>query len=93
MDNTVKGLLSEFDKEKTKEEVTEKLRAYFKPEFLNRIDETVFFDALRLEDLSRIVDIQVQYLRKLLAERKIEFEITDDAKGKQIGRASCRERV
>ena len=55
---------------------------YFKPEFLNRIDETVFFDALRLEDLSRIVDIQVQYLRKLLAERKIEFEITDDAKGK-----------
>ncbi len=82
LDNTVKGLLSEFDKEKTKEEVTEKLRAYFKPEFLNRIDETVFFDALRLEDLSRIVDIQVQYLRKLLAERKIEFEITDDAKGK-----------
>ena len=82
LDNTVKGLLSEFDKEKTKEEVTEKLRAYFKPEFLNRIDETVFFDALRLEDLSRIVDIQVQYLRKLLAERKIEFKITDDAKGK-----------
>ncbi len=53
MDNTVKGLLSEFDKEKLKEEVTEKLRAYFKPEFLNRIDETVFFDALRLEDLKQ----------------------------------------
>lgn len=82
LDNTVKGMISPSDKEKTKEEVTEKLRAYFKPEFLNRIDETVFFEALRLEDLSRIVDIQVQYLKKLLSERKIDFEITDDAKEK-----------
>jgi len=82
LENTMKGLLSEADREKTKEEVTQKLRDYFRPEFLNRIDETVFFDALRLEDLSRIVDIQVQYLRKLLEERKIEFEITDDAKEK-----------
>ncbi len=82
LDNTIKGLVSETDKEKTKEDVTEKLRMYFKPEFLNRIDETVFFDALRLEDLSRIVDIQVQYLKKLLDERKIEFEITPNAKEK-----------
>ncbi len=82
LDNAIKGMLSEADREKTKEEVTEKLRSYFKPEFLNRIDETVFFEALRLEDLNKIVDIQVQYLRKLLSERKIEFEITDDAKEK-----------
>ena len=82
LDNAVKGMISGSDKEKTKEEVMEKLRAHFRPEFLNRIDETVFFDALRLEDLSRIVDIQVQYLRKLLEERKIEFEITEDAKEK-----------
>ncbi len=82
LDNTVKGMLSGADREKTKEEVTEKLRAYFKPEFLNRIDETVFFEALRLEDLNKIVDIQVQYLKKLLQERKIDFEITDDAKEK-----------
>ncbi len=82
LDNAIKGMLSESDREKTKEEVTEKLRSYFKPEFLNRIDETVFFEALRLEDLNKIVDIQVKYLRKLLAERKIEFEITDDAKDK-----------
>ena len=82
LDNTVKGLISETDKEKTKEEVTEKLRNYFKPEFLNRIDETVFFEALRLEDLKHIVDIQVQYLKRLLDERKIEFEITEDAKEK-----------
>jgi len=82
LDNTVKGLISEADKEKTKEDVTEKLRNYFKPEFLNRIDETVFFEALRLEDLKHIVDIQVQYLKRLLDERKIEFEITEDAKEK-----------
>ncbi len=82
LDNAIKGMLSEADREKTKEEITEKLRSYFKPEFLNRIDETVFFEALRLEDLNKIVDIQVQYLRKLLAERKIEFKITDDAKEK-----------
>ncbi len=82
LDNTVKGLVSEADKEKTKEDVTEKLRNYFKPEFLNRIDETVFFEALRLEDLKHIVDIQVQYLKRLLDERKIEFEITEDAREK-----------
>ena len=80
LDNAVKGLLSEADKERIKEEVTQKLRDYFKPEFLNRIDETVFFDALKLDDLKHIVDIQVQYLKNLLAQRKIEIEITEDAK-------------
>ncbi len=80
LDNAVKGLLSETEKEQTKEEVTQKLRDYFKPEFLNRIDETVFFDALNLDDLKHIVDIQVQYLKNLLAQRKIEIEITEDAK-------------
>ena len=80
LDNAVKGLLSETDKEHTKEEINAKLHDFFKPEFLNRIDETVFFDALRLDDLKRIVDIQVQYLKNLLAARKIEIEITEDAK-------------
>ena len=80
LDKAVKGLLSEAEKEQTKEEITQKLREYFKPEFLNRIDETVFFDALTLDNLKHIVDIQVQYLKKLLEERKIEIEITEDAK-------------
>lgn len=80
LDNAVKGLLSESDREHTKEEITAKLHEFFKPEFLNRIDETVFFDALRLDDLKHIVDIQVQYLKNLLAARKIEIEITEDAK-------------
>ena len=82
LDNAVKGLLSQSEKEHTKEEVSARLRDYFKPEFLNRIDETVYFDALTLDDLKHIVDIQVQYLKKLLEARKIEIEITEDAKKK-----------
>ena len=68
------------NKEQTKEEIMGKLREYFKPEFLNRIDETIFFDALTLDNLSKIVDIQVQYLKNLLAERHIEITITKEAK-------------
>ena len=78
LDNALKGNIG--NKEQIKEEISQKLREYFKPEFLNRIDETIFFDALKLEDLSKIVDIQIQYLKKLLEERKIEIEITQEAK-------------
>lgn len=82
LDNAVKGMLSEADKEKTKEEVKERLKEHFRPEFLNRIDETVYFDALTLADLNKIVDIQIEYLKKLLSDKKIDFEITNDAKEK-----------
>ena len=80
LDNALKGMMGEKNKEQEKEEITQKLREYFKPEFLNRIDEIIFFDALTLDNLSKIVDIQVEYLRKLLSERKIELEITQEAK-------------
>ena len=80
LDNALKGMMGEKNKEQEREEITQKLREYFKPEFLNRIDETIFFDALTLDNLSRIVDIQVEYLKNLLAERKIQLEITADAK-------------
>ena len=78
LDNALKGNIG--NSEQIKEEIPQKLREYFKPEFLNRIDETIFFEALKLEDLSKIVDIQIQYLKKLLEERKIEIEITKEAK-------------
>jgi ATP-dependent Clp protease ATP-binding subunit ClpB len=68
--------------EETKEQVLERLRQAFRPEFLNRLDETVFFDALKMSDLMQIVDISIKYLKELLADRKIELEITDDAKEK-----------
>ena len=80
LDNAIKGMITPTNKEQIKEEITQKLREYFKPEFLNRIDETIFFDALTLDNLSHIVDIQMQYLRDLLKERKIEITITQAAK-------------
>ncbi len=80
LDNAIKGMISPTNKEQVKEEITSKLREYFRPEFLNRIDETIFFDALTLDNLSNIVDIQLKNLSELLQERKIEFEITKEAK-------------
>lgn len=68
------------DFELTKEKVMAALRERFKPEFLNRVDETIFFKALNLEQLTSIVDIQVEYLRNLLKEHEIELQITDEAR-------------
>ena len=63
-----------------KDRVMELMRQHFKPEFLNRIDEIVFFSGLSLEQLCEIVDIQVNNLKKLLKEKDINVEITEDAK-------------
>ncbi|MBE7706831.1 MAG: ATP-dependent chaperone ClpB [Cyanobacteria bacterium SIG30] len=65
-----------------KELVNERLREKFKPEFLNRLDETVFFESLKMSDLSEIINISVDYLKELLKERKMDIEITDEAKEK-----------
>lgn len=80
LENTINSLGSQSDFEATKDKVLDVLRSRFKPEFLNRIDETIFFKALTLQQLSAIVDIQMDYLRKLLNEQEIDVEITDDAK-------------
>jgi ATP-dependent Clp protease ATP-binding subunit ClpB len=63
--------------------VKEALKQYFKPEFLNRIDEVIVFHMLRKQDLRKIVDIQLNYLRARMNARKIEIEFTDSAR-KQI---------
>ncbi len=60
--------------------VTELMQATFKPEFLNRVDEVIIFHRLSLEHIKGIVDIQLGLLRKRLAERDINLEITDAAK-------------
>ena len=80
LEDSLKSLGAASDFETTKEKVLEVLRSRFKPEFLNRIDETIFFKALTLEQLSNIVDIQMEYLRRLLKDQEIELEITQDAK-------------
>jgi ATP-dependent Clp protease ATP-binding subunit ClpB len=60
--------------------VTAVLREAFKPEFLNRIDEVIIFNALGREEIKAIVDIQLRRLRHSLANRKLALEITDAAK-------------
>jgi ATP-dependent Clp protease ATP-binding subunit ClpB len=60
--------------------VQEELRRAFRPEFLNRIDEIVVFHALRSEHMKRIVEIQLERVRKRLAERHISLELTEAAK-------------
>ena len=61
-------------------QVTEALRQHFRPEFLNRVDEVIFFHALGLEHMKAIVDIQIRALLKRLEERKIHVELTEAAK-------------
>ena len=63
-----------------KREVMEAVRAHFRPEFLNRLDETVIFDRLGRGDMAGIVEIQLQELAGRLAGRKIQIELSDAAK-------------
>ena len=66
--------------EGVRRQVTEALRQHFRPEFLNRVDEIIFFHALGLEHMKQIIDIQVHNLLKRLEDRKIHVELTDAAK-------------
>ncbi len=66
--------------ERLKDKLMDVLRHTFKPEFLNRIDETVVFHSLGKAEIERIVEIQLKDLRKRLAERKLQLEVTPEAK-------------
>jgi len=70
--------------EGVRREVTEALRAHFKPEFLNRVDEIIFFHALSREHVRQIIDIQLDGLLKRLEDRKISIELSEAAKDKLI---------
>jgi len=61
-------------------DVREAVRAHFRPEFINRLDEMVIFDRLLREDMDAIVDIQMARLLKRLVARKITLDLTDDAR-------------
>ena len=56
------------------------VRAAFKPEFLNRLDDVVLFDALSLEELGRIVELQIARLAERLADRRLTLEVTPSAR-------------
>jgi len=68
------------NKSEMENQVAEALRATFKPEFLNRIDDIIIFNALGRAEISRIVDIQLMRLQKLLADRKVSLELTAQAR-------------
>jgi ATP-dependent Clp protease ATP-binding subunit ClpB len=60
-----------------RERVMAELRGYFRPEFLNRVDDIVLFKPLTLEEIERIVDLQIDDVRSRLAERRISLEVTE----------------
>ncbi len=66
--------------EEMRRRVLEALRAHFKPEFLNRVDDIVIFHALSIENIKEIVEIQLKNLRRRLAERKMDLHLTERAK-------------
>ncbi len=68
------------DSDAVREQVMNVVRSHFRPEFLNRVDEIILFHRLKREHMGKIVDIQMQRLAKLLAERKITLQLDDKAK-------------
>jgi len=72
--------LGEKDYEEMRRRVMEAVKAQFKPEFLNRIDELVIFHSLGIEEIKAIVEIQIKKLEKRLLERRIGLKMTEKAK-------------
>src|SRR5262249_45684614 len=62
------------------QQVLSTLRGHFKPEFLNRVDDVILFRPLAKEQLTRIVDLRLEDLRRLLADRKISIDLTHTAR-------------
>lgn len=69
------------DKEdKAKLQVMDLVKRTFRPEFLNRLDEILIFDPLSMDDLIKIVNVQINHLEKLVEDKKLELQISDSAK-------------
>uniref|UniRef100_A0A7C3MQV8 ATP-dependent Clp protease ATP-binding subunit n=1 Tax=Dictyoglomus thermophilum TaxID=14 RepID=A0A7C3MQV8_DICTH len=78
------GFASKEDREKSfdkiKETILSEMKKYFRPEFLNRLDEIVFFRPLTREDLRKILDLLLKPVRERLREKKLDIELSDDVK-------------
>ncbi len=72
--------LGEAQRAEMEARVMEALRAHFKPEFLNRVDDVILFHQLGRDEIARIVDIQLERVKKLLAPRRIDLEFTEEAR-------------
>jgi ATP-dependent Clp protease ATP-binding subunit ClpB len=74
------GERADRDFEEASQQVINALHAHFKPEFLNRVDDIIVFSPLGREQLVKIIELRLEDVRRLLAERKISLELTDAAK-------------
>jgi ATP-dependent Clp protease ATP-binding subunit ClpB len=74
------ALRSDEEFEKASEQVLNALHGHFRPEFLNRVDDIIVFRPLGREQLVKIIDLRLEEVRRLLADRKISLELTDAAK-------------
>src|SRR5208337_4720472 len=77
---TAESLRAPENLEQARKLVTDVLRAYFKPEFLNRVDDIIVFNSLGKEELIKIIDLRLEEVRRLLADRKVSLEFTAAAK-------------
>ncbi|HEX5340680.1 MAG TPA: AAA family ATPase, partial [Gammaproteobacteria bacterium] len=82
----IQELATEGDYEKMKDAVMEIVGQHFRPEFINRVDDTVVFHPLGKDQIRAIARIQIAYLHKRLADRELDLEVTDRALDK-LGRA------
>jgi ATP-dependent Clp protease ATP-binding subunit ClpB len=80
MTSNLGNQLWEGDRIVTREAINQVLQNHFRPEFLNRIDEIVVFHPLRKEHLAEIVDIQLRRVKKLLADKGYNLEVSDSAR-------------
>jgi ATP-dependent Clp protease ATP-binding subunit ClpB len=71
---------AEGDEKQVREAVVQELQLHFKPEFLNRVDDVVIFHQLSREEIAKIIEVQLEKLRKMLAERNIYLELDESAK-------------
>jgi len=68
------------NEEEMKKRITEAMRAHFKPEFLNRVDDIIIFHRLGVNEIKKIVEIQLEDLKEILKSKKLSLEITEEAK-------------
>jgi ATP-dependent Clp protease ATP-binding subunit ClpB len=72
--------LGDKDEEEMNKRITEAMKNNFKPEFLNRVDDTIIFHRLKMAEIEKIVEIQLEELKKILKGKKLTLEISEKAK-------------
>ena len=78
--NVASTIMQEYTGDELREKVMEVLKTQFRPEFLNRIDEIIIFNQLGMDEIKKIVEIQLRYLDDRLAERRITISVSESVK-------------